>query len=399
MAEKGILAFSGGLDTSVVIKYLQEEYNMDVITVTVDVGQGDDQKKIEAKAKKLGVIKHYNIDSRKEFVENFIFPSIKANALYQKKYCLATALARPLIAEKVLEIAKKEKVTSLAHGCSGKGNDQARFDITLRSGSDLPIIAPIRDKNLDRVTELEFAKKHGIEIDSVAKRFSIDQNLWGRAIEGGVLEDPYSEPPDDAFIWVKTKNLPDKPTYIEIKFEKGIPVAVDGKILEPIKLIEYVNKKAGDAGVGIVDHIEDRVVGIKSREVYETPGALCLIEAHSDLEKMVHTKHENKFKSIIDDEWAYLAYSGLWQDPLKQDLDSFIETSQKPVTGTVKIKLFKGSMRVVGRKSDYSLYSHKIATYGSESTFDQKMAKGFVELWGIQSTEANKLQKKRSTKI
>ncbi len=398
MAEKGILAFSGGLDTSVVIKYLQEEYNMDVITVTVDVGQGDDQKKIEAKAKKLGVIKHYNIDARKEFVENFIFPSIKANALYQKKYCLATALARPLIAEKVLEIAKKEKVTALAHGCSGKGNDQVRFDITLRSGSDLPIIAPIRDKNLDRVTELTFAKKHGIEIDSVAKRFSIDQNLWGRAIEGGVLEDPYNEPPEDAFIWVKTKNLPDKPTYIEIKFEKGIPVAVDGKILEPIKLIEYVNKKAGDAGVGIVDHIEDRVVGIKSREVYETPGALCLIEAHSDLEKMVHTKHENKFKSIIDDEWAYLAYSGLWQDPLKQDLDAFIQVSQKPVSGTVKVKLFKGSIRVVGRKSDYSLYSHKIATYGTESTFDQRLAKGFVELWGIQSTEANKLQKKRSTK-
>jgi len=398
MAEKGILAFSGGLDTSVVIKYLQEEYNMDVITVTVDVGQGDDQKKIEAKAKKLGVIKHYNIDARKEFVENFIFPSIKANALYQKKYCLATALARPLIAEKVLEIAKKEKVTALAHGCSGKGNDQVRFDITLRSGSDLPIIAPIRDKNLDRVTELAFAKKHGIEIDSVAKRFSIDQNLWGRAIEGGVLEDPYSEPPEDAFIWVKTKNLPDKPTYIEIKFEKGIPIAVDGKVLEPIKLIEYVNKKAGDAGVGIVDHIEDRVVGIKSREVYETPGAICLIEAHSDLEKMVHTKHENKFKSIIDDEWAYLAYSGLWQDPLKQDLDAFIQTSQKPVTGTVKLKLFKGSIRVVGRKSEYSLYSHKIATYGTESTFDQRLAKGFVELWGIQSTEANKLQKKRSTK-
>jgi len=398
MAEKGILAFSGGLDTSVVVKYLQEEYNMDVITVTVDVGQGDDQKKIEAKAKKLGVVKHYNIDARKEFVEDFIFPSIKANALYQKKYCLATALARPLIAEKVLEIAKKEKVTSLAHGCSGKGNDQVRFDITLRSSSDLPIIAPIRDKNLDRVTELEFAKKHGIEIDSVAKRFSIDQNLWGRAIEGGVLEDPYNEPPEDAFIWVKTKNLPDKPTYLEIKFEKGIPIAVDGKILDPIKLIEYVNKKAGDAGVGIVDHIEDRVVGIKSREVYETPGALCLIESHSDLEKMVHTKHENKFKSIIDDEWAYLAYSGLWQDPLKQDLDAFIHASQKPVSGTVKLKLFKGNIRVVGRKSDYSLYSHKIATYGTESTFDQRLAKGFVELWGIQSTEANKLQKKRSTK-
>lgn len=399
MTQRGILAFSGGLDTSVVVKYLQEEYDMEVITVTVDVGQGDDQKEIEAKAKKLGVTKHYNIDARKEFVEDFIFPSIKANALYQKKYCLATALARPLIAQKVLEIAKKENVTALAHGCSGKGNDQVRFDITLRSGSDLPIIAPIRDKNLDRDTELIFAKKHGIEIDSVAKRFSIDQNLWGRAIEGGVLEDPYSEPPEDAFIWVKTKNLPDTPTYMEIKFDKGIPVAVDGQVMEPIKLIEYVNKIAGEAGVGIVDHIEDRVVGIKSREVYETPGATCLIEAHADLEKMVHTKHENKFKSIIDDEWAYLAYSGLWQDPLKQDLDAFIEKSQNPVSGIVKLKLYKSSLRVVGRKSEYSLYNHKIATYSSESTFDQRMAKGFVELWGIQSTEAIKLQKKLSEKI
>ena len=399
MTQKGILAFSGGLDTSVVVKYLQEEHDMDVITVTVDVGQGDDHKKIAAKAKKLGVKKHYNIDSKKEFVENFIFPSIKANALYQKKYCLATALARPLIAEKVLEIAKKENVSSLAHGCSGKGNDQVRFDITLRSGSNLPIIAPIRDKNLDRVTELEFAKKQGIEIDTVAKKFSIDQNLWGRAIEGGLLEDPYNEPPDDAFIWVKTKNLPEKPTYLEIKFERGIPVEVDGKKLNSIKLIEYINKKAGNAGVGIVDHIEDRVVGIKSREVYETPAAACLIEAHTDLEKMVHTKHQNKFKSIIDDEWSYLVYSGLWQDPLRQDLDGFIEKSQKFVSGTVKLKLFKGNVRVVGRKSKNSLYSHEIATYGTESTFDQRLAKGFVELWGMQSTEANKLQKKRSSKI
>jgi argininosuccinate synthase len=398
MNQRGILAFSGGLDTSVVVKYLQEEHNMDVITVTVDVGQGEDHKKIAAKAKKLGVAKHYNIDARKEFVEKYIFPSIKANALYQEKYCLATALARPLIAEKVLEIARKEKVTSLAHGCSGKGNDQVRFDITLRSGSNLPIIAPIRDKNLDRSTELEFAKKHGIEIDAVAKRFSIDQNLWGRAIEGGVLEDPYNEPPDDAFIWVKTKDMSDKPTYLEIKFKKGIPVEADGKKLDAVKLIEYINKKAGNAGVGIVDHIEDRVVGIKSREVYETPAATCLIEAHADLEKMVHTKHQNKFKSIIDNEWAYLAYSGLWQDPLKQDLDGFIEESQKSVSGTVKLRLYKGSIRVVGRKSENSLYSQDVATYGSESTFDQRLAKGFVELWGMQSTEANKLQKKRSSK-
>ena len=395
MTQKAILAFSGGLDTSVVVKYLQEKHDMDVVTITVDVGQGDDVKAITAKAKKLGVKKHYNIDAKKEFVTNYIFPSIKANALYQKKYCLATALARPLIANKVLEIAKKEKVTALAHGCSGKGNDQVRFDITMSSGSKLPIIAPIRDLNLDRTTELKFAKKHGIKIDAVAKKFSIDQNLWGRAIEGGVLEDPYKEPQDDAFIWVKTKNLPTKPSYLEIKFEKGVPVSVDGKSKNPIELIQYINKKAGAAGVGIVDHIEDRVVGIKSREVYETPAATCLIEAHSDLEKMVHTKHETKFKSLVDDEWSWLVYSGLWEDPLRRDLDSFIERTQKTVSGVVKIKMYNGSLRVVGRKSRYSLYNHKVATYGKGSTFDQKLAKGFVELWGMQTTEANKLQKKR----
>ncbi|MFB5631193.1 MAG: argininosuccinate synthase [Nitrosopumilaceae archaeon] len=390
MKEKAVLAFSGGLDTSVVVKYLQEKHEMDVITITVDVGQGDDAKAIAAKAKKLGVIKHYNIDAKKEFVTNYIFPSIKANALYQKKYCLATALARPLIANKVLEIAKKEKVTALAHGCSGKGNDQVRFDITMRAGSNLPIIAPIRDMNLDRTTELDFAKKHGIKIDNVAKKFSIDQNLWGRAIEGGVLEDPFKEPPEDAFIWVKTKNLPSKPSYVEIKFQNGIPVAVDGKSKGPVQLIEYLNKKAGAAGIGIVDHIEDRVVGIKSREVYETPAATCLIEAHSDLEKMVHTKHQTKFKSIVDDEWSWLVYSGLWEDPLKRDLDSFINHTQKRVSGTVRLKMFNGSLRVVGRKSSNSLYSQDIATYGKDSTFDQKLAKGFVELWGMQSTEANK---------
>jgi len=394
MTKKAVLAFSGGLDTSVVVKYLQEKHDMDVVTVTVDVGQGDDQKKIAAKAKKLGVKKHYNIDAKKEFVSDFIFPSIKANSLYQKKYCLATALARPLIAQKVLQIAKKEKVTALAHGCSGKGNDQVRFDVTMRSGSNLPIIAPIRDLNLDRKTELIFAKKHGIKIDTVAKKFSIDQNLWGRAIEGGVLEDPYKEPPSSVFIWVKTKNLPANPSYLEILFEKGIPVAVDGKKLNPISLVEYINKKAGAAGVGIVDHIEDRVVGIKSREVYETPAATCLIEAHSDLEKMVHTKHENKFKSLIDDEWSWLVYSGLWEDPLRSDLDAFIDQTQKRVSGTVKLKMYKGSLRVVGRKSKYSLYNQKVATYGKGSTFDQKLAKGFVELWGLQSTQANKLQRK-----
>jgi len=395
MKGKAVLAFSGGLDTSVVIKYLQEKHNLDVITVTVDVGQEDNLKKISAKAKSLGVLRHYNIDARQEFVDNFIFPAIKANALYQKKYCLATALARPLIAQKVVEIARKENASALAHGCTGKGNDQVRFDITYRSGSNLPIIAPIRDLNLTRDVELKYAKKHNIPIDNTAKKFSIDQNLWGRAIEGGDMEDAFSEPPDDAFIWVKTKNLPEKPQYVEIKFENGIPIAADKKRMKPIELIKYINKKAGENGVGIVDHIEDRVVGIKSREVYETPGATCIIEAHTDLEKMVLTKHELKFKAMVDAEWAWLAYSGLWQDPLKSDLDMFINTTQKRVNGTVKLKMFKGSLRVVGRKSEYSLYSHDLATYGAGSTFDQTLGKGFVELWGLQSTEANKLLKKR----
>ncbi len=395
MKGKAVLAFSGGLDTSVVIKYLQEKHNLDVITVTVDVGQEDNLKKISSKAKSLGVLKHYNIDARQEFVDSFIFPAIRANALYQKKYCLATALARPLIAQKVVEIAKKENASALAHGCTGKGNDQVRFDVTYRSGSNLPIIAPIRDLNLTRDVELKYAKKHNIPIDTTAKKFSIDQNLWGRAIEGGDMEDAFSEPPDDAFIWVKTKNLPEKPQYIEIKFENGIPVAADGKRMRSIELIKYINKKAGASGVGIVDHIEDRVVGIKSREVYETPGATCIIEAHTDLEKMVLTKHELKFKAMVDTEWSWLVYSGLWQDPLRSDLDMFINTTQKRVSGTVKLKMFKGSLRVVGRKSEYSLYSHDLATYGSSSTFDQTLGKGFVELWGLQSTEANKLLKKR----
>jgi len=367
---------------------------MDVVTVTVDVGQGDDPKKISAKAKALGVKKHYTINAKAEFARDFVLPSIKANALYQKKYCLATALARPLIARKVLEVAKKEKADILAHGCSGKGNDQVRFDISLRAGSGLPIIAPIRDLNLDRPEELKFAKDHGITIDSAARRFSIDQNLWGRALEGGVLEDPYAEPPDDAFIWVDAQGS-DEPSYLELKFLNGVPVSADGRQRSLVNLIEYANKKAGAAGVGIVDHIEDRVVGVKSREVYETPGALCIIEAHADLEKMVHTKHQTRLKSVLDDEWSNLAYSGLWEDPLRGNIDAFIESAQDAVSGTVRLKMYKGSMRVVGRRSDHSLYNRKLATYGKDSTFDQRLAGGFVELWGLQSTEANKLREKR----
>lgn len=398
MADKVVLAFSGGLDTSVVVKYLQIEHGYEVVTVTVDVGQGDNWKAIERKAKSLGVKKHYTIDARDEFVANYVLPAIKANALYQAKYCLATALARPLIANKVITIAKRERARALAHGCSGKGNDQVRFDITMRANSNLPIIAPIRDMNLDRPTELDFAKKHGIQIPSVAKKYSIDQNLWGRAIEGGVIEDATAAPPDDAFEWVST-NPPNKPVFVKITFLRGVPVALDGKKMRPRQLIESLNKKAGAAGVGIVDHIEDRTVGIKSREVYEAPAASCLIEAHSDLEKMVHTKHETKFKQSVDAEWAWIAYSGLWEDPLRASLDSYITRSQEPVSGVVRIRMHKGALRVVGRQSPRSLYNPREATYGRDSTFDQRRAGGFIELWGLQSTEAVKLQKKKGGKL
>ena len=390
---KSVLAFSGGLDTSVVVKYLQDEYGMDVVTVTVDVGQGEDHRAIRAKSEELGAVSHHTIDAREEFVLKYVHQAIKANALYQGKYCLATALARPLIAKKVLEVAEQEGATALAHGCSGKGNDQVRFDLAFRSGSDLPIIAPIRDKNLDRPAEIRYAEAHGVAVENVAKRFSIDQNLWGRAIEGGVLEDPYAEPPDNAFIWTKTKDMPESPTYVEVAFDEGVPVSVDGEEMEPVALIEHLNRVAGEAGVGIIDHIEDRTVGLKSREVYETPGASCLIEAHADLEKMVHTIHQSRLKKAMDDEWARLAYLGLWDEPLRRDIDAFIDRSQQVVTGMVRLRMHCGSLRVVGRKSRHSLYNRESATYGADSTFDQRRATGFVELWGAQSAEANRLQK------
>ena len=394
MVDKAVVAFSGGLDTTVVVKYLQEEYNLDVVTVTVDVGQNEDYKKIESKARNLNVKNHYNLDCKVEFVKDFVFPSIKANSLYQKKYCLATALTRPLIAKKLAHIAKKENANFIAHGCSGKGNDQVRFDITLQSESDLPIIAPIRDLNLNREKELQFAKKHGIKIDKLAKRFSIDQNLWGRSIEGGILEDPYNEPEDDLFLWTSTKYFPDEATHLEIEFKEGIPISANNEFREdPVQLIKYINEKAGSHGIGIIDHIEDRIIGIKSREIYENPAATCLIDAHLDIEKMAQTNHEVRFKAMVDDEWTRLVYSGLWDEPLKKNLDMFINSTQRNVTGFVKIKMYKGNLRIVGRKCKNSLYNKNMITYGNDSDFDQRVSSGFIKLWGMQSTEANKLQK------
>jgi argininosuccinate synthase len=361
---------------------------MDVVTVTVDCGQGDDFKEIERRAKAIGAIKHVYIDAREEFARDYVIPSIKANGLYQGKYPLATALARPLIAAKTVEVAEKEGASAIAHGCTGKGNDQIRFDVTMRAlNPKLKIIAPIRDMNLTRDVEIKYAKEQNIQISTEAKKYSIDLNLWGRAVEGGNIEDADFEPPEEAFQFIDFKN--DKAGYVDIEFDKGVPVAADSKHMTLTDLIQYVNDKAGAHGVGIVDHIEDRVVGIKSREVYEAPAAVTIIEAHRDLEKMVLTKHELAFKRMVDDQWSWLAYAGLWQDPLRTDLDRFIDATQNRVSGNVRVKLQRGSLRVVGRKSRYSLYKNDLATYAAGSTFDQSLAKGFVELWGLQSIIAN----------
>jgi argininosuccinate synthase len=391
LKDKVVLAYSGGLDTSVCIKYLQTIHNHDVITVTVDCGQKDDFKEIEKKAKAIGAIKHIYIDAKEEFALTYVIPCIKANGLYQGKYPLATALARPLIATKTTEVANKEGATAIAHGCTGKGNDQIRFDVTIRSiNPKLKIIAPIRDMNLTRDIEMKFAKEQNIPISVEASKYSIDLNIWGRAIEGGNIEDPYFEPPEDAFQIVKFSN--GKAGYLELEFEDGIPIAADGKHMNMNTLIEYVNEKVGSFGVGIIDHIEDRVIGIKSREVYEAPAGVAIIEAHKDLEKMVLTKHELRFKQFVDEQWSWLIYSGLWQDPLRGDLDRFIDATQNRVNGKVKIKMQKGSLRVVGRESKYSLYKNDLATYAAGSTFDQGLAKGFVEIWGLQSIIANAIE-------
>jgi argininosuccinate synthase len=391
LKDKVVLAYSGGLDTSVCIKYLQTIHNHDVITVTVDCGQKDDFKEIEKKAKAIGAIKHIYIDAKEEFALNYVIPCIKANGLYQGKYPLATALARPLIATKTTEVANKEGATAIAHGCTGKGNDQIRFDVTIRSiNPKLKIIAPIRDMNLTRDIEMKFAKEQNIPISVEASKYSIDLNIWGRAIEGGNIEDPYFEPPEDAFQIVKFSN--GKAGYLELEFEDGIPIAADGKHMNMNTLIEYVNEKVGSFGVGIIDHIEDRIIGIKSREVYEAPAGVAIIEAHKDLEKMVLTKHELRFKQFVDEQWSWLIYSGLWQDPLRGDLDRFIDATQNRVNGKVKIKMQKGSLRVVGRESKYSLYKNDLATYAAGSTFDQGLAKGFVEIWGLQSIIANAIE-------
>lgn len=394
---KTVLAYSGGLDTSICVKWLQDHYKTEIITLTLELGQSNsDLEGVEKKAKELGAIKTYSIDVREEFAKEYINRAIKANALYEGKYPVFTAIARPLIGKWLVKIAEKEGADAVSHGSTGKGNDQVRFETSVRAlNPKLKILAPAREWDLTRDTAIEYAKRNDIPVPvDVRSPYSTDENLWGRSIEAGVLEDPMKEPPEDVFKWTTSpEKAPDKPLYVEIEFDCGIPIGLDGKRMSEVDLIQKLNEVGGECGIGRIDMIEDRLVGIKSREIYECPAAAIILEAHRDLERLVLTREENTFKEIIDAKWAQMAYFGQWYEPLRTDLDAFIESTQKAVSGSVKLKLYKGNLIVVGRKSPNSLYDMGLATYDKDDCFDHRKADGFIRLWGLPSEIAGRRTK------
>lgn len=388
--DKVVLAFSGGLDTSVCVKLLEEKYNVEVITACVDVGQGDEEiKKAETMAKKIVNGKHYTIDAKEEFANDYIARGIKANAEYEG-YPLSTALARPLIAKKIIEVAEKEGATAIAHGCTGKGNDQFRFEAVILAMSDLDIIAPIREMNLTRTEEKAYAAEKGIKLN-YDKIYSIDENLWGRAIEGDVLEDPANEPPEDIYEWTASwKDAKDEPEKISIEFEEGIPVAINGKIMPLLDIIKEANKIAGENGIGRVDIIENRMIGLKSREIYEVPGAKLIIAAHKALEELVLTTDEIRFKEYMSTLYSDLVYRALWQEPLREDLDQAIDQMQRRVSGEVELKLYKSSITPITRKSPFSLHSVEQISFEDKET-DQREVEGMIKYHGLQAANYQKL--------
>jgi argininosuccinate synthase len=393
--DKVVLAYSGGLDTSVAIKWIKDKYSMDVITLTVDIGNVADLEAIRQKALKLGAIKAFVIDAREPFVNSFVFPALKANAIYEGQYPLASALGRPLIAQLLVETAKKENAVAVAHGCTGKGNDQVRFDVSVAAlAPKLRIIAPAREWNMTREQTIEYAQSHNIPIPiTVASPYSIDENLWGRSIECGVLEDPWTEPPDDVFIWTKSPNeAPDKADYITIGFDEGIPISIDGQRLSGVALTQQVHEIASRHGVGRIDHVENRLVGIKSREIYEAPAATVLTKAHQALEAITLSKDQLRFNNIVASQYADLIYNGLWFSGLRQDLACYVDSSQKYVTGEVKVKLYKGNCHIAGRKSPYSLYDYSLATYDKGDAFDQSASPGFIHIWGLPVRTQSQIQ-------
>lgn len=395
--EKVVLAYSGGLDTSVAIRWLQENYDLDVIAVSVDVGQPGDMEENIERARKIGAKEAYALDAREEFALDYVFPCLKANAMYMQTYPLATSVARPLIAKLLVDVAKKEGAKYIAHGCTAKGNDQVRFDVSINAlDPTIQIIAPMREWVMTREDEIEYAKEHDIPIKvKKACPYSTDENLWGRSCECGILEDAWVEPPEDAFEWTTSPaKAPNSPQYINIRFEKGVPVALDGKKMGAVALIQKLNEIAGKHGVGRIDQVEDRLVGIKSREIYESPAALVLIAAHKDLEKIILTKDVANYKRLVEQRYSELCYDGLWFSPLKEALDAFIEKTQEFVSGEVRVKLFKGSCTMAGRRSPHSLYDMGLATYAEGDKFDHTSAKGFIYVWGLPLRIVAKKQKK-----
>ena len=392
--EKVVLAYSGGLDTSVAIKWINERYNMDVIAVTVDVGSARDLDSVREKALRTGAVKAFVKDARADFVRYFVFPSLQAGAMYEDRYPLATALARPLIAMHLVQVAREEGASAVAHGCTGKGNDQVRFDVSVGAlAPDLRIIAPVREWAMSREEEIRYANKHGIPVPvTVESPYSVDENLWGRSVEAGMLEDPWVEPPPDAYAWTVDPRRAAGPTEIEIEFELGVPVALDGQRMEGVELIERLTEIAGGHGIGRIDHVENRLVGIKSREIYEAPAAIVLHQAHGELEKLSLTREQMRFKSRVAAEMADLIYNGQWFSAHTQDLMAYVASTQRFVSGAVRIKMYRGSFAVTGRKSPHSLYSAALATYGAGDLFDHRAAVGFINIYGLQLRTQAQLQ-------
>jgi len=386
--KKIILAYSGGLDTSIAIKWLKENYCEEVVTVAVDVGQESDLEFVKEKALKVGALKSYVVDARQEFATEYALKGLQAGAVYEQQYPLATAYSRPLISKILVDYAQKEQAQAIAHGCTGKGNDQVRFEVSTSAlNPDLQVIAPAREWGFTREEEIEYAKKYNIPVPvDVNNPYSVDQNLWGRSCECGVLEDPWVEPPEEAYEWtVKVQDAPNQPVYLEVYFEKGVPLSINGESFALPELISRLNKIGGENAVGRVDMIENRLVGIKSREIYECPGAIILLGAYSALESLVFPGDLAHFKQMISQKYAELTYNGLWFSPLREALDGFIGVIKEKITGTVRIKLIKGQSVVVGRKSPNSLYDFNLATYDKGDTFNQDFAKGFIQLWGLPS--------------
>ena len=382
--EKVILAYSGGLDTSVAITWLMKDY--DVVAVCMDVGEGKDLDFIHDKALKVGAVESYVLDVKDEFAEEYVLPALQAHAYYEQKYPLVSALSRPVISKKLVEIAHKTGATTIAHGCTGKGNDQVRFEVAIAAlDPELKVIAPVREWKWSREEEIEYAKANGVPVPAdLDNPYSVDQNLWGRANECGVLENPWNQAPEDAFgITNSPEEAPDTPEFIDIEFKEGKPVALNGKEMKLADLIQEVNAIAGKHGVGRIDHVENRLVGIKSREIYECPGAITLLTAHKEIEDITLVREVSHFKPILENELSNLIYNALWFSPATEAIIAYIKETQKVVNGTAKVKLYKGHAQVVARKSPNSLYDENLATYTSADSFDQDAAVGFIKLWGL----------------